>query len=94
MVGEGADGVSCPACNGKRSRQTETVGIRECVRCRAIFGMCYKGESYGLVLPVFSDLPSSPLDTRYYDLTVLGSAGIERRHGWFDTRNRKIVQTG
>ena len=85
----------CPACNGKRRKATNQSGVYECARCGAIYGECYKGDSYALVRPWFkteTDIPSERI--RYFDFTVLGSDGISRRHGWFDTETRQIVQIG
>jgi hypothetical protein len=31
---------------------------------------------------------------RYFDFTTIGSAGIDRRHGWFDVESRRVVQIG
>ena len=56
----------------------------------------YLGDSYSIVKPYFApnanEIPTE--QTRYYDLTTLGSQGIGRRHGWFDPQSRYIVQTG
>jgi hypothetical protein len=52
----------------------------------------YLGDSYAIVLPDWHTGPeTTPV---YYDLDVLGSAGPERRHGWFEPTTRRIVQTG
>lgn len=84
----------CPACNGKRRNPTAQAGVFECRRCGAIYGDCTKGDSYALVSPVMTPSPVPPERCRYYDLTVLGSDGVARRHGWFDTETRRIVQIG
>lgn len=86
--------ASCPACSGKRAMETTTVGVKRCLKCGALFGQCYKGESYGVVKPFWSELPENKNALRYFDFVTLGSAGIERRHGWFDIRNNKLVQVG
>lgn len=84
----------CPACNGKRRNPTAHPMVFECRRCGAIYGDCYKGESYEIVLPYMAEAEVPPERCRYYDLTVLGSDGITRRHGWFDPDSRRIVQIG
>jgi len=68
--------------------------VFECRRCGAIYGDCYKGESYAIVLPYMAEAEVPPERCRYYDLTVLGSDGVSRRHGWFDPDTRRIVQIG
>lgn len=52
----------------------------------------YLGESYEIVLPQW-DSEKSPVEIPY-DLVVLGSNGIERRHGWFNPATKRITQTG
>ncbi len=85
----------CPACNGKRRNRTAHSMVFECRRCGAVYGECYKGESYEIVLPYMARDPNIPAERlRYYDLMVLGSGGVSRRHGWFDTETRLIVQVG
>ena len=68
------------------------IGVFECPHCGAVQGECYKGESYGIVKAFFSKEPVAR--EVYYDLTVLGSDGIERRHGWFDPATGYITQVG
>jgi len=84
--------MRCPACNSNRRKNTEIFGVYECRKCDAIYGECYLGDSYSLVLPYWHTGPDG--DIRYYDLTCLGSEGVTRRHGWFNTKTRRIVQTG
>jgi len=86
--------MTCPACNGKRHDTTQITGVYVCLRCKAIHGQCYLGESYELVLPYMTaeDVPHERL--RYYDIQCLGSEGITRRHGWYDVESKVIVQTG
>ena len=86
--------ATCPCCDGKRRKATDYAGVFECSRCGAIYGECWKGDSYALVLPRMTARPVPPERCRYYDLTVLGSDGVTRRHGWFDTETRLIVQVG
>ncbi len=86
--------MKCPACDGQRHRPHKVTGVFECKRCGAIHGTCYRGDSYTLVLPYWAMHDVPPERCRYFDLDTLGSGGIERRHGWFDTESRRIVQTG
>ena len=75
-------------------RGRPVIGTKECQHCRAILGTVYKGELYSIVRPYWSpeDVPQERW--QYYDLTVLGSEGIERRHGWIDSETRLLLQTG
>jgi hypothetical protein len=84
--------MTCPACSHRRYRATAVIGVYECRKCLAIYGQCYKGDSYQFVLPYWHEGASA--DQRYYDLTLVGSAGIERQHGWFDAASRRITQVG
>lgn len=86
--------MKCPACNSKRNKVTKIVGVYECKKCGAFFGKCYKGESYEIVLPYMAKKEVSLEKQRYYDLICLGSDGITRRHGWFDTTTKLITQAG
>lgn len=92
--------MTCQLCNRKLTlKELNTpvlgvIGTYECKKCGAVQGDCYKGDSYKIVLPFFvsQDIPMEK--TRYFDLMVVGSNGLERRHGWFDPETRKIVQVG
>jgi DNA-directed RNA polymerase subunit RPC12/RpoP len=86
--------MQCPSCNSKRFAKTATSGVYQCVKCEAIFGTCTKGDSYNIVLPYFAKTEPSAESLRYYDLTVLGSDGITRRHGWFNPQTKLISQVG
>lgn len=85
----------CPACSHKLGYEIEP-SIKECAACGAIFGTTYLGRSYELVKPWFHKAPETvPVEaTRYFDFTTLGSAGIGRRHGWYDPATRTIIQVG
>jgi len=87
----------CPACNHVRGNKMDARMVYTCAGCGAIFhrsGTLYLGDSYTYVLPVWHQGESSPEEECYYDFTTLGSKGIERRHGWFNVRTKKITQTG
>lgn len=86
--------MTCPACNGKRFRSTALIQVQECRTCGAIFGTCYRGDSYTLVSPYMAteNVPAERL--RFYDLTILGSEGISRSHGWYDPSTKLVHQVG
>ena len=87
--------ASCPACShSKAAEHGHVFGIKRCLKCDAIYGQCYLGDSYSLVLPYWHEGPSRPEEERYFDFETLGSKGVERRHGWFNTTTRRITQTG
>lgn len=87
--------MTCPACSSPRYTAVEGfVTVYTCAACGAIYGSCYLGDSYRLVRPTWHEGPSAPERERYFDLSVLGSRGEERRHGWFNVDTRRITQTG
>lgn len=86
--------TNCPACSGtKRTAHPTIIGIYSCKGCDAVYGECYLGQSYSIVLPYWNEDAGSE-NIRYFDFMTLGSKGIERRHGWYDRDTKKIVQTG
>jgi hypothetical protein len=86
--------MECPACSHPHSTPTRIVGVEECCLCGALHGECYRGDSYRLVEPRMTTEQVPPERLRYYDFMVVGSDGLSRRHGWFDTETRLIVQIG
>ena len=90
--------TNCPGCSKKVTVKTMNTaykgvtGARCCPKCGAVFGTVYKGESYKLVKPWMGD--GSFDNAFYYDLEVLGSDGITRRHGWADKDSLLVIQTG
>lgn len=88
-------GSGCPACSHKLGTRMGPQLMR-CAACGAIFGTLYKGDSYAIVKPWFHQAPDTvPQDrVRYFDFTILGSDGIGRRHGWYDTLTGLIIQVG
>jgi hypothetical protein len=84
----------CRACDNIKGNKQIQTGIYECRACNAVFGQCYLGDSYSLVLPQFSAAEIAPDDQRYFDFTTIGSKGIARRHGWYDPQTRLITQVG
>ena len=89
------EGAGCPACS--HSLAFPVAGhhsIYRCAACDAIYGTCYLGDSYSLVLPNMVEVDPPTAQIRYYDFACLGSKGIIRRHGWYDTLSKRIVQVG
>ena len=88
----------CPACSHKLGYvAAEGRGqLHTCAKCGAIFGSLYLGDSYGVVKPYFHfNAEAVPQDRiRYFDFTTLGSEGLGRRHGWYDTLTGLIIQVG
>lgn len=86
--------MKCPGCGGSLKR-TERVGVYTCRKCKGLIAdHIYLGDSYGLVKP-WMTTEQVPADRmRYFDLTCLGSAGITRRHGFYDTETGLVVQSG
>lgn len=94
----------CPSCHAKKRQKQQGVQMFECGRCRALYGTLYLGDSYAYVLPYFvtparereiqAEQQAGADPVRYYDFECLGSSGIQRRHGWFDAKTRRIVQVG
>lgn len=97
--------MNCPCCGkkvsikdlntpyiGKDGRKVN--GVYEHSKCGAVLGSCYKGDSYAVYLPYWAPADTPLENWRYFDLEVLGSAGIERVHGWFDIETRKLTQVG
>lgn len=88
--------MNCPACSATASTPHEVDGVAVCSACGAIYTTrhIYKGDSYRIVLPQWETAAHDPETERYYDLSVLGSNGAERRHGWFNPATKRITQTG
>jgi len=87
--------MQCEICNGKRFKETEVIGVRECKKCKALTGTCCKGDSYRVVKPwMINSTEEIKGKQAYYDIKTLGSEGIGRRHGWYDTETRLIIQAG
>jgi ribosomal protein L37AE/L43A len=88
----------CPGCDHARGNKPDAKGVYHCQGCGGIFhtsGTLYLGDSYAYVLPYW-DAPGACAteDQRYYDLTVLGSEGVTRRHGWYNPKTKRITQVG
>lgn len=78
----------CPACSSTRSRphpdQRFRLNVRICRDCGGVYTIApiYRGDSYALVAPRFAETPTPAGREFYFDLDVLGSDGLSRRHGW------------
>lgn len=84
----------CPACSSKSLKSSKHgVQIAECRKCGAIFGTCYLGESYAIAsYHLYPETKGA--ETFYFDLMVLGSKGLDRRHGWAEKGTNRVVQIG
>ena len=86
---------SCPSCGAKIcQREYKKTTLVECGKCEAVYGNCYLGDSYSVVSNRWADVSTPAENERYFDFTCLGSAGITRRHGWYDPGSKRITQTG
>lgn len=83
---------ACPACSSTKGTKTQITGVYSCASCGGVHGTCYKGDGYSFFRPEWHQGPDG--ETQYVDLTLLGSDGIERFHGWVNAETRRIVQVG
>lgn len=83
----------CPCCAETRGTETDVAGVYKCASCGGIHGTCYRGEAYDFYRQVWHEGPSEE-GLQYIDLTMLGSDGVSRFHGWIDKTTKCIVQTG
>lgn len=84
---------TCPACGSARLKATDRVQLSICRKCAAIFGgPIYLGDSYAIAGPGLHAETGAPI--RYFDLDCLGSAGLQRRHGWVEVGSNRVVQVG
>jgi len=87
-------GFECPSCGRKRGLKEIDTMLWECPKCRCIFGTLSLGESYSYVLPWMTEEEVPDERIRPYDFRCLGCGEITRRHGWYDTETKLIVQVG
>lgn len=87
---------ACRACDNVRGNQNVPghVTLYTCAKCNAIFGDCYLGDSYSFVKPFMTAAEVPAESQRYFDFSCLGSAGLTRRHGWYDPSTKLITQVG
>ena len=91
------DYVTCPACDTTGNQTEITCSVFRCGDCGCLHGSCYKGDSYSYVKPFFAPegaTEAADERARPYDLAVVGSEGVSRRHGWFDPQTGYITQVG
>ena len=90
----------CPACSHARgteyaSPERKFHFVYVCGKCNGVFSNnIYLGDSYSIVSPFMTDADVPEDRVRYFDFTCVGSKGVTRRHGWYDTQTKKIVQVG
>lgn len=88
----------CPGCSHEAGNReaARPDGTFDCQGCGGLitYRDIYLGDSYLHVLPYFVEVEPPAGETRYFDLMCVGSAGRQRRHGWFDPATRRIVQVG
>ena len=85
--------MQCPACNSRRHEQVATQVYRF-RRRQALYGTVYRGELSQYVVMRWAPQPVPAERERYFDFTVLGSDGVSRVHGWYDTETRMVTQIG
>ncbi len=89
------DSRRCPGCLHTMGNKADKNQVYTCKGCGGIFAHnIYLGESYDYVLPYFETETIPTEQTRYFDLTCLGSKGLERRHGWYYPATKRITQVG
>ena len=69
--------AGCPACSHNLAFIVKGfTSIYRCARCEAIYGSCYLGDSYSLVLPwmVQQDPPAGRV--RYFDFECLRTLAL------------------
>lgn len=82
-------------CCSAKLVPTGDLKTSTCQACGGLHGEMYRGEAYDFVnlhRKMQDDAPPERL--RYFDLTLLGSKGIERVHGWMDRETQNVVQYG
>ena len=74
--------------------------LYRCLACSCLHGEVNKGTSYGYVKPYMTgglswdEIKAADERAVPYDITVIGSDGLTRRHGWFDPQTKLITQVG
>lgn len=93
------DPHECPACSNiaGNAATADRNDVDTCTGCGAIFTTrrIYLGDSYQYAKAFwFKGTDPPPEQWVYFDLDVLGSEGIGRRHGWIDRETKLILQAG
>jgi len=86
--------MECPACSHSEHTSIVSCSVYECKSCGAIHGQLYLGDSYRFVKPTLATLEVVPEKLCYFDFECVGSAGLSRRHGWYDPATKLIHQVG
>lgn len=86
--------MKCVACSGELKQYKNKNDVQECVRCGGLHGHCYKGDFSEYVILQFATHDVRPEDMKYFDFELVGSKGVERVHGFFDVKTKKVVQIG
>jgi len=87
----------CGGCSADRGTPDPSgvLGLYTCGNCGGLVGRCSLGSFYSIVRPRWCKEPNVSRERwRYYDVSTLGSEGIQRHHGWYDRETGCILQTG
>lgn len=68
-------------------------GLDQCLECGCLHGMAYRGD-VGRFVNLNTLVEQGDADVRAFDITVLGSDGETRVHGFFRTDTKEVVQFG
>jgi len=86
----------CSACNGELKQYGDATQVYECQSCGGLQGTTYDGliNQYVKVGTLKDGCEDG--SALYFDFTILsGKDGSVRRvHGWFDPKDRQVVQYG
>jgi hypothetical protein len=86
--------VECPACSSREARATlADLSVYVCGRCGCLHGTTYLGSSYSFILPRMTSSVEGVAEFPY-DLRTLGSAGVSRRHGFYQPSTKLVTQVG
>ena len=87
--------MECPACSSDCAYEIEPCRVYRCCVCGCLFGEMYRGESYSFVRSQWCECKTTSKDEKPFDLMILGSDGLKRRHGWYHALGCKgVTQVG
>ena len=88
-------GVSSGVSTFVEFHSTPVLGtsLYKCRSCGCIHGIAYRGD-VAKVVNLNSLVEQGDADVRAFDITVLGSDGEIRVHGFFRTDTKEVVQFG
>ena len=87
--------MACTACSHTHFSGTSHHSIVTCNGCGGVQGTVTVGDVTHFVhLHRWHTGEALPEDLRFFDFTLLGSAGVSRSHGWFHRVSRNVVQFG